>query len=399
MSRESITATIDSHPSREGAILLVGNYSNLTGYAWNNIYRLYDRIALEFKNKGCSVFLSFAEYQAPLLWDNADAIDGVFVLPPKPRGVRDLFRWVDVIRKHDIRFLYLTDQGGWSWVYGLFRLAGVKRILVHSRVSVPDPRPAAPETGLRGLLKWFLGSIALISATRIYAVSEFVRNRFVMKGRLPGNKVVTILNGVDLERFPPVAPRDTDEIIRIFCGARASFHKGVQVLIRAAAILRDHHELTNIRITYAGNGPDFVEFVRLADSLKLSDSFVFLGEVSTTESLVAGADIVVVPSIWGDACPSAISEALAAGKPLLATRVGGVPELVGDGGAALLVEPDDAVEMAEGIATLVRCKQKRSSLAKLARERAEAALDERRYHAQVIKQMINDCGFSEWINR
>lgn len=373
--------------------LLVANYSNKTGYAWNNIYRLFERIALESDAQGLTPWLSFAEFDPPLEWKHAAVFKGVLELPPVPRRPRELWAWIKAIRGHGIRHLYLTDQASWSYRYLVFRLAGIRSIIVHSRVSVPDPRPALPERGIRGGLKWIGCRVPFMHATRVYAVSDFVRDRLVVKARMPEHRVITILNGVDLARFSPCSARPRDGQLVIFCAGRATAHKGIDVLIHATARLRDELSVSGFQVLYAGDGPDLRRFKELVASYGLGECFKFLGELSDTRDRVAGADIVVVPSTWGDACPSAISEALACGKPLIATRAGGVPQLVGEDGAAILVEPGDVAGLSAALARLIGDSAEREALALRARRRAEQALDQERYHAEVLAQLSKDVGF------
>ncbi|HUG97808.1 MAG TPA: glycosyltransferase family 4 protein, partial [Gammaproteobacteria bacterium] len=375
--------------------LLVGDFSNRTGFAWNNIYRLFERLALEFDARGQPAWVAFARYEPPLDWENARFFSGVEELPPRPRRIRELAVWLRLIRCRRIRILYLTDQPSSHWRYALFRLAGVRTILVHNRVSVPDPSPAPPERGWRRLVKHVYTRMGWVSADRTYAVSEFVRQRLVLKGCMPESRVVTILNGVDLKRFTPRTRPGRNEPLEIFCGGRASTHKGIHVLLEALAILGSRSDVSDVRLVYAGDGPKYQDLVSLADRLGISDRVEFLGEVESTESHVHRADIVVVPSIWGDACPSAVSEALACGKPLVATRVGGVTEIVGDGkDVALLVEPNDAGQLAEAIAGIINDPELAERLGRNARHRAEQALDVRQYHDAVVRQVMEDCGLS-----
>lgn len=375
-----------------GGILLVSNYSNRTGYAWNNIYRLFEVIALQYRSNGYSVWVSFDDFDAPLDWPHRRAFDGVLQLAPAPKTFSDLLVWLRTIRRHNLRYLYLTDHDCWHWRYALFRVVGIRKIIVHCRVSVADPRPALPSKGPRAWLKGLIGRIPLLTATRVYAVSHFVRDRLVKQSRFPSSRVVTILNGVDLKRFYPAAAIQESGRLRIFSCGRATKHKGIQVLIEAAAILRDQHCIKDFEISYAGEGPDLEEFRAKVNSLGLERQFIFLGQLNSTDSMVRSADIIVVPSIWGDACPSSISEALGSGKPLVATRVGGVPEMIGDEGAAIIVEPNDPTALASALAALCQDKDARRTLGRKARRRAELALDERRYHSEVLLQLSRDIG-------
>jgi glycosyltransferase involved in cell wall biosynthesis len=374
-------------------LLIMSNYSNRTGYAWRNIHRLFNRVGEAFLATGVGVAVSFRELEPPVDCLDPELGSRVLELDPDPRTPGSLLRLLGALRAENVRFLYLTDQRSVSLRYALFRLAGVRRILVHNRVSVPDPsRITVPDRSIRGLVKWMAARLAPIRADRTYAVSDFVRDRLVLKGRLPRDRAVTILNGIDVEAFasPPRQPREG--VVRIFAGSRASRFKGIQVLIQAAARLRETHGIEDFLVTYAGDGPDLKDFRDLADSLGLSRHVRFLGEVPSTQEFVADSDIVVVPSIWGDACPSSVSEALASGAAVVATTVGGVPEIVGSGDNALLVPPDDVVAMTDALAHLISNAEARDRVARNGSARAWEALDQDRYHSEVIERMLEDCG-------
>lgn len=308
------------------------------------------------------------------------------------RSWKNTIQLLKVIRKHNVRYIYFTDQRAFDYRYALIRLMGAKKIIVHNRISVEDPNPAPYEGGLKGAVKFILGRWHLITADRIYAVSDFVRNRLIMKNRISPARVVKILNGVDIDSFKPTSTGKSVKVakpLRIFSGGRATSHKGIHILIEAVELLRSRTD-NKFEVRYAGDGPELNSFRAMADKFKLGNCFSFLGEMKSTREEVLAADIVVVPSIWGDACPSSVSEALAAGKPLIATSVGGVPEIVGDDNHALLISPDDPEELCDALRYLLDSRDARDNIGKRARQRAEFALDQNIYYQHVINQLIED---------
>jgi glycosyltransferase involved in cell wall biosynthesis len=372
-------------------ILMMANFSSDTGYAWSNIYRLFGVLAKEFARHGVGSIVSFRRLADP---PGAPAELGhlrILELSPYPRGWRELVRLLTAIRSHRVRYVYLTDHASADWRYPLMRLAGVRRILVHNRVSVPSPaRVTMRQRGPRGWLKFVYHRLPWFGADRTYAVSDFVRSRLILKARVPERRVVTIMNGIPVEHFDAPPPRQGGGPLRVFTGARATKHKGIHVLIAALARLESEHGIDDVVVEFAGDGPDRDEFEALARRLGVAERFRFLGEIEDTAPRMADADVVVVPSIWGDACPSAVSEGLASGRAVIATAVGGVPEIVGDSGNALLVPADDAGALASAIARLVRDPEYRLELGRLGRARARDALDERTYHAAVLTQVLRD---------
>ncbi|MCC5858711.1 MAG: glycosyltransferase [Ectothiorhodospiraceae bacterium] len=390
MREDSVEAKSDKDVrSTKPGVLLVSNYSNKTGFAWRNIHRLYEAIAKSLSVENCDVFMSFSSIEHPVDCVDQDVFQDILCLEPEPRSLRSLVSFLGALRRHRIRFLYVTDLRSVDWRYLLYRLIGVKKIVVHCRVSVPDPAPAKPDWVLESIIKYLIARVGFLRADAVYAVSDFVRDRLTLKARLPSHIVTTILNGV------PIPDSVDDGLLkgrklRIVCACRASRYKGVQVLIEAAHILREKLAQEDFLIDYAGDGPDIEFFESLVEKWRLHGVFTFHGETEGTASLVAQSHIVVVPSIWGDACPSAVAEGLAAGKAVVATAVGGVPEQVGDPENGILVPAGDPWSLARALDYLILCDGARLQLGINARRRAEYALEEGAYHRTVVKRILED---------
>jgi glycosyltransferase involved in cell wall biosynthesis len=384
---------IDSKSHRVGtgsSILLASNYSNHTGYAWRNIYRLFEAICGHLQEQDIRVVVSFDPLEPPVDPPGVSCFSDIIEMSVAPSGLRGLADTLFKLRSQRVVFLYLTDQAPVSWRYPLYRAAGVRRIIVHSRVSVPDPRPAPPERGLKGLIKHVLSRIPPLRADAVYAVSDFVRNRLILKARFPPERVHRVLNGIDLREFE-FAPRPSDPPrVRIAATGRASRHKGIHVLIEAAHLLRSRLAGDDFVVEYAGDGPELEFFRQTARRLGLDHQVRFLGETDGSAALLERSDIVVVPSVWGDACPSAVAEGLASGRALVATEVGGVPEQIGGRDNAILVPPGDAEALAEAIHQLIRDPELRAGVGQRGRRRAEEALSLERYHDEVFRRLRTD---------
>jgi glycosyltransferase involved in cell wall biosynthesis len=94
-------------------------------------------------------------------------------------------------------------------------------------------------------------------------------------------------------------------------------------------------------------------YVGQAEQLGIRDRIKFLGYCRDILPILAAADVVVVPSTCTDGFPSAVLEAMAAGRPVVASRIGGIPEAVDDGTTGFLVEPGIAVDLASKMAWLM----------------------------------------------
>jgi glycosyltransferase involved in cell wall biosynthesis len=141
---------------------------------------------------------------------------------------------------------------------------------------------------------------------------------------------------------------------------RLSHEKGQEHLIRAAAAWRDR-----ARVVIAGDGPDRPRLERLAREIGCRDSVVFAGLTPHVAAFYSIADVFVLPSL-SEGSPNALLEAMAAGLPIVATDVGGVPEIAADGVNALLVPPRDRDALARAVKTLLDDRERCQRLGSMA---------------------------------
>lgn len=161
--------------------------------------------------------------------------------------------------------------------------------------------------------------------------------------------VVTITNGFDADTFR-LSNRERDLGI-LFVGLLVPV-KNLDVLLRAYASVR---ESLGVPLVIAGDGPLRAELQALAASLDLSDRVRFTGEATRAEvaDLMSRAHCLVLPS-KSEGWPLVVTESLAIGTPVVASNVGGIPEIVTTDDAGILVEPGDERALADA---LVRCSR------------------------------------------
>lgn len=180
------------------------------------------------------------------------------------------------------------------------------------------------------------------------------------------SKITVIPNGVDCERFAPQpALRKRGQIVMV---ANLREEKGHDTLIDAAPRVVAARPETKFLIV--GDGPLRSALERRVASLGLGGSFEFLGERHDVPALLAASEIFVLPSRT-EASPNGVLEAMAAGVPIVATRVGGIPELVESGASGVLVEPDRPATLADALIDLMERPEWGRTLGRAAREVAE----------------------------
>jgi len=188
------------------------------------------------------------------------------------------------------------------------------------------------------------------------APSGFLAN--LIERRIPEKKIKVLRNGIDIDKYQP---NYQDQGYALYFG-RLSKEKGVKTLLRA------HQDLKlDLPLKIVGAGP-------LEEELRLQYPDVdFLGYQSgqALNGLVANSAFVVVPSEWYENCSMAVLEAMALGKPIVGSRIGGIPEQVEDGETGFLFAMGSADELAEKMAVLATNQDMRASMGKAGRAKLE----------------------------
>lgn len=190
------------------------------------------------------------------------------------------------------------------------------------------------------------------------APSRFMKDICVSFG-IAENKIKTLNH---FNNKPPALSREIfSQSCLLYCG-RLAEEKGIEVLVRAMAIIEE-----KIKLLIIGAGPDFGKIKKLIAKLKLADSIEMLGPKYGDElnNYMVNSFAVVVPSIWPENFPYAVLEALAAGRPVIASASGGLKEMISDGENGFLFEPGNVKSLALAIDKLSRADQEKLSRAAL----------------------------------
>jgi glycosyltransferase involved in cell wall biosynthesis len=201
---------------------------------------------------------------------------------------------------------------------------------------------------------------------RVTAVSDNVHDFCISHIGLPASKLTVIHNGVDLpEKCPADARaelglRPDDFVI----GAVGRLYpvKGIQFLVQALAQTRVGH------LVVIGDGPEKSTLELLADRLGVADRIHWAGQRPDARNLMPAFDLFVQPSLH-EGMPNTILEAMATGLPVVATAVGGTPEVVAHGVTGLLVSPKSPHALSEAISVLLDDADLRRRMGKAGRER------------------------------
>jgi len=281
---------------------------------------------------------------------------------------RILFRLYRFLKEHkpDILHSFLFHANMVGRLMG--RLAGVPIIISSERVME-----------IEGQHRLLLNKVTAQLAHKIVTVSDNVRKFAIHQIGIAPEKLVTIHNGVDLKEYSVNPKQRWGEERREQLGINPSHRvigtvghmekeKGWDYLLRAIPkVLAQHKEVTFL---FVGEGSQKAELKQLARDLGISSRVMFAGYRDDVPQLLPILDVFVLPSIY-EGMPNAIIEAMAMERPVVATRVGAVPEVVIDGETGILVARRDADALAEAICLLLEDKQLAKRMGMAGRERVE----------------------------
>lgn len=203
-------------------------------------------------------------------------------------------------------------------------------------------------------------------ATMLLPVAESMSIELEKIYQVPRKKIKTFHNAlIDLRIVGTHAAIAPDKLI---CAGRLTFGKGQDVLIQALHLVIN--KFPDVKLQLIGNGASMKELSDLAEHLALSSSVDFVGSIPHEQvfSRMAEACAVVVPSRF-EACPYVVIEAMSVGIPVIASAVGGIPELIRDGVDGFLVPPENPEILAERIMALLDDRELQKTMGKNARDR------------------------------
>lgn len=210
-------------------------------------------------------------------------------------------------------------------------------------------------------------------ANTIITVSEYDRNLALANKVGRPSQLVTVINGVPDTALPKAPARPTtqaDAPVRLIMVARFDEPKDQATLVQALSVLNTAQApaaTQNWQLELVGDGPLIAAVMQQAKDAGLEQKIHFAGSRNDVPARLAEADIFVLSSRW-EGLPLSILEATAAGLPVVATNVGGVPETVIDGETGYLVKRSDAQALAAKLKALIQDPALRSRLGAQARK-------------------------------
>jgi glycosyltransferase involved in cell wall biosynthesis len=268
-------------------------------------------------------------------------------------------------RKIDLIHIHFSERGS---VFRKMLVISIARffkkpILMHAHGAEFHPFFASVPQWVQKAIKASFSNIQ-----RLITLSKLDRDLYVSSLQIPGERVVVLSNPVEL---PVKIPERSDrESLKLVFLGRVGLRKGAFDLIEAFARLPVAQQ-EKASLVFAGDG-DIEQGKQLVSKLGLEGKVFFLGWIDKTqrETLLADADLFILPS-YNEGLPMAILEAMSWGLPVIATPVGGIPEVTIPGENGLLVTPGSVKQLSDAIKLAIDDKPLRLSMGKNARQTAE----------------------------
>ncbi|MEO7971000.1 MAG: glycosyltransferase family 4 protein [bacterium] len=294
-----------------------------------------------------------------------------------------------IIRRYSPKVLHLHFTGFLGPYVWLARLLGVKQIFFTDHSS----RPAAHTLRRAPLWKRAIARTINQPLTKVICVSDYGLRCLTTLDLLPNERHALIYNAVDLSRVSQDAQRASqfrkrysipDDRVVIVQVSWMIQEKGIPALLEAARILATQN--ANAHFVLVGEGAQRQQFMNDAAKLGLSNRITWTGLIE--DPFGAGvydvADIICQLSQWEELFGWMIAEGMSYGKPIVATQVGGIPELVIDGVSGFLVERNDTAAAAEKLLRLIQDAELRHKMGAAGQHLVAEKFDLRTNVAQLV---------------
>jgi len=320
---------------------------------------------------GFDVTIGCMRRTGPLLRKVAEASLPIVEFPVgsllRPRAIHQMLRLARYIRANGFDVVHANDVYANLFAVPAARLAGVS-------VIVSSQRDLSHGVFYTPLRRKVLRAVQRMS-THIVVNSEAIKSQLVKEDGMNPESIRVVYNGIDIERYRrtqktgaprpprvPVAPGD--RLIAVVANMHTEV-KGHAELIAATSIVR--RGCPGVRLLLIGDGEMRARFQSQVRAAGLEDVIHFLGHRTDVPDVLACCEAGVLPS-RAEGLPNAVMEYMAAGLAVVATSVGGVPELIEDGVSGLLVKPKDSAALAAAILRVLNEEPLRRRLGQAARE-------------------------------
>ncbi len=282
-----------------------------------------------------------------------------FFMIPKFLKSTDGFFYAVCVFLQAIRYLIKTDLIIAHWTFpDAFSCIIWKRLIKRKLVLVVHGNESIHYYEPPSLKKYLIGK-TIKNVDHIVAVSNDLRKKIIEKYKVPSNKISVIPNGVDFNKFVPKNKKDARKKLNLPVGkkifitvARLSPEKNLSLLLDAFSMIKKESQPL---LYIIGDGPEFKSLYAKIKSENMENNVNLMGAIPHEEIhlWMSAADFFVLPS-KREGTPVVIGEAFACGTPVIASSVGGIPDLINSNELGILTQPDSVSSLCEALRTALK---------------------------------------------
>ncbi|WP_347330110.1 glycosyltransferase family 4 protein [Marinimicrobium locisalis] len=350
-------------------LLLVANWDSDVGYAWWLMESYWAALAEAYQGEMTPILAYPSISKLPEVIENAPV--SPVVADFSRFSLASLWMQLRFLRRNKVRVIYFSDRAPRHWVYAVYRLAGVRRILIHDHTPGLRTRPK----GIKRALKTWMNRIPAYTADACIGATEYIRERFIQVGCVPRHKCFAADNGIPLER---PEPQDTHERFSIptnkkliVTAARANRYKGALFALEALAELKRAQGAADWHYLYLGDGPDRDLLIQTAKDMGLENEVSFPGRVAGVTALLPQGSLAFHPSKGEVGYSLSILEYMLCGLPVVVPDNPSVCGATEHGKTGLIYKEGDVESASKALADLLGDTDLRDRIGKQARRTVE----------------------------
>jgi len=302
---------------RNQSILCAANWDSDVGYAWWLMESFWAKIGEHYD----------CEFDVILAYPSISKLPGVIKQSNLKMTELDftfnnssILKQLKFIVSNQVRYIYLSDRPSIHWRYLLYKLAGVRKIIVHEHTPGLRSKPAP----MKLFLKEVLNNLPMISADGFIGATEFIRQRLININGINPNRCFTATNGIPiansfngLDVGSLQALGVPSERLVIVSTGRANLYKGVDFALETINVLVKDLRCRNAHYLYLGDGPDMDKILEMADELGINEFVTFPGRVMCVNKFLPSCSIAFHPSKGEVGYSLSILEYMQAGLPVV----------------------------------------------------------------------------------
>jgi len=286
---------------------------------------------------------------------------------------KSVLRINEIIRNEQIDLVH--SQGARADFFA--RIAGRMAGIPHNLCTIAMPVEGFDIKPLRKMIYRAFDRLTEGSVEKFIVVSDSLKRALIEKRRIPADRIVRIYNGIEIDQYHPGIESGnfkrewgiSQNIPLVGAIGRMVWQKGFEYLIQS--IPEIVKAVPEAKFLLVGEGPRRERLEALSEELRVRDNVILAGFRSDIKEILSAIDLLVVPSIL-EGFPMIILEAMAMGKPIVATNIDGIIEQITDGVDGILVPPKNPNALAEAILKIFSEEEKMKKIGLAARQKVES---------------------------